>query len=184
MYKIGKTINEITTEHTWKNEYAFQRTTGPDRLIITAEKNQTRLIYNLITAAADKFDLLYILLISRTGNKPGRYQSPEPLSKNELREFLNKYENYLETDGRHHLWISSAETDDLIVYDHHNVLYAYGPVKTYSDILDQNSFKKTDTILFPVPHTHQYNRENDEEENDMIHNNEWRYFELEAGDDY
>ena len=71
---------------------------------------------------------------------------------------------------------------NLLVYDHHNVLYLYGLIDAYIEILENRGFMKTNEILFPVPHFHIYHEENDPIENEIITNYKWKYFQLVNGD--
>jgi hypothetical protein len=184
MIKLGTISIDEDKEYKYRNEYAIQKTKGPERLIISTCESYIDLAYDLIENIADKFGILYVLTVSRIDNRPGRYQLADMVNKKELEMFCTKYSKYLESDGRHHLWIASTYSNDLIVYDHHNVLYAYGDIEQYIEILEHKNFQKVNEILFPCPHTHNYNRENDITENEIISSNKWMYFPLEKSDDY
>lgn len=49
--------------------------------------------------------------------------------------FLREFRAYFESDGRHHIWVSSLQASALqasatLVYDQHDVIYAYGPLES------------------------------------------------------
>ncbi len=105
--------------------------------------------------------MLYVLVVLRDYGEPGRYQSPEPLSKLDLLEFLNRFEKFLESDGRHHLWVKSIGEPDLLVYDRHNLIYAYGSLEKFQAILTTEGLAETPSIKIPSPHVHYYNQKYD-----------------------
>ena len=45
-----------------------------------------------------------------------RYEAPNEMSRQELLDFLAEYSEFLESDGRHHLWVANPE-EGTIVYD-------------------------------------------------------------------
>ena len=176
---------ENIVEFEYKNEYAIEKTTGNDRLIISLKKGYVNMMLNLLDKNNnDKYFILYVLIVSRCDNELGRYQIANPLTYDELITFCKKYSDYLETDGRHHLWIMNYDTKDLIVYDHHNVLYAYENLESKIEILNSNGYKKVEKIKFSAPHCHCYNKENDIIENEIIKNNEWLITPLKEQDEY
>lgn len=91
---------------------------------IAASKNQFQLLFELLNDLEPPFYILYVLVVSKIGQEIGRYQSPIFETKSELTQFLNKYRDYLETDGRHHIWIGTIENNGLFVYYQHNVIFA------------------------------------------------------------
>ena len=60
--------------------------------------------------------------------------------------------------------ISAADGDHgLLVYDQHNVIFAYGPLDDFKLILESRGFHEAE-FWFPAPHAHSYLPENDDEE--------------------
>ena len=86
------------------------------------------------------FGVLYVLLVSRLDRQPGRYQTPQPLSYDELELFLYEHQGYFECDGRHHLWVSSMSGEGQFIYDNHNFIYAYDDINSYVSKLSSNCF--------------------------------------------
>ena len=169
----------------YANEYAIEKTTESERLVVSLENGQVNMMLDLLKGYDNcKYFILYVLVVSRCDNKLGRYQIENLITWEELNVFCNKYSKYLETDGRHHFWIVNYDTKDLVVYDQHNVLYVYGDIESKIKVLENNGYKKVDEINFSIPHIHCYNEENDYFENEIIKNNKWITFPLKERDEY
>jgi hypothetical protein len=80
------------------------------------------LIHKLTNQLTEPFLLLYVLVVPRGKSEPVRYQS-EPVNTEELDRFLHRYQDFLEGDARHNLWIRSSD-DGMLVFDRHNIIYA------------------------------------------------------------
>lgn len=184
LVKLGSIAPDGTeTPFRYANVYDLQRTTGPLRLVIAPEANHTGLLLALASCWHGPYGLLYVLLVSRTARLPGRYESPGVLSQPELVSFFAEHAAFLETDGRHAFWVDSPEGEGTLVYDQHNVLYAYGPIEAYETILLEQGFTRA-PVRFPSPHTHHYHPENDASEERLLGQWEWRYSPLQEDDDY
>jgi hypothetical protein len=165
------------------DNYMIEKSSAGIRLKISAKKNQVDLIYKLSDCLNPPFYVLYILIESRLGNSLGRYQSPLIESKNDLKIFLDKYKNYFESDARHHVWLGTINNSGKLIYDLHNLIFAYGPNEKYIQILKQKGFKQKD-FKIPNPHDHIFNPENDKYEDLIINHWDWVYFELKEQDKY
>ncbi|KAB1159745.1 hypothetical protein F7018_05400 [Tenacibaculum aiptasiae] len=150
---------------------------------IATSKNQIELLSDLLNDLEPPFYILYVLVVSRIGQKLGRYQSPIFETKKELTKFLNQYRKYFETDARHHIWIGTVENTGLLVYDQHNVIFAYGNVENYRNRLNKNKYKEQN-FTFPVPHGHLYHEENDKYERSILKEFDWEIFPLQENDIY
>jgi hypothetical protein len=169
--------------HDYGNVYFEQPCGNSTRLVIGPSDNHIDLIIQLAAELkGDPWFVLYVLLVPRKGNRePGRYQSAPFATHYELSSFLSAFRSFFEGDGRHHLWVGSAANDGLLVYDQHNVIFAYGPLDRFKAILDSQGFRQAD-FWFPMPHVHHYNDENDPEEERLMAEMEWTYFPLQRGD--
>lgn len=154
-----------------------------NRLKIASDTNQVDLLLDLIDCLNPSYYVLYVLIVSRLDNELGRYQSPLFESKEELADFLNEFKSYIETDARHHIWIGTLDNSGLLIYDQHNVIYAYGNIDQYKTVLNKNQYKMQ-SFGFPVPHIHYYHKENDESEKEILRVLDWGIFPLEDGDMY
>jgi len=167
----------------YENCWAVEKTTGPSRLVIAPSGRYVELLTRLTTVMPEPFGLLYVLLVPRAGGENGRYQSPAPINSAELEEFLWQYQELIERDARHHLWIMSVDNSCLLVYDNHDVIYAYGPLAEFEDILRSNGLTQCEAVSFPAPHTHRYNVEFDQQARDIMKHWEWIRFPLQESDD-
>jgi hypothetical protein len=69
-----------------------------------------------------------------------------------------------------------------LVYDKHNVIYAYGPLEQYSAILQKAAYVEEEFGL-PFPHGHYYHDVNDSKVEDLLQYWDWQYFPLQEVDD-
>jgi hypothetical protein len=169
-------------EHRYDDVWDIERTSGPERLIIGPSSDHIGVVCDLVRELPEPFGLLYVLLVSRTGLEPARYQNPYPTDRSETLGFLKTHRKYLEGDGRHHLWVMSLPASSTIVYDHHNVIYAYGPLDRFEHVLRVRGLKRG-PVQFPVPHSHNYNPEFDQAEAAMMRYWSWEKCPLQDGDD-
>jgi hypothetical protein len=91
------------------------------------------------------------------------------------------FQDYLENDGRHHFWIMAQPDYHSIIYDNHDILYAYGPLDEYRKILTSQGFSEG-VFQFPAPHHHCYNVEFDQEEARILGYWDWEHFPLQPRD--
>ena len=92
-------------------------------------------------------------------------------------------QEFLEGDGRHHLWISSPHTHDLLIYDQHDVIFAYGSIDRFEKVLDQRDFRREE-FWFPSPHTHSFPPSNVNSEDELMQYFDWQFFALQDGDEW
>lgn len=169
--------------HDYPDVWAEETTAGTDRLVIAPASRHIELIRVLTRAMPEPFWLLYVLVVSRTGREPGRYESPSPISRSELEAFVGRFESFLESDGRHHLWVGSLGESDLIVYDAHNVIYAYGRLDIFKKVLASRALVGVPRVEIPARHTHNYNRECDADEEGLLAHLDWKWSPLREQDE-
>ena len=182
-YKFGTVRDNNHVPFTYPDIYAIEKTTGPERLAIAPSTNQVEILIELARQLPEPFGILYVLLIPRgSGSTAGRYQNPAPSSRQEMESFLDRFRDYFESDGRHHIWVMSLPVSATLVYDNHNVIYAYGPRDQFKRVLTPRGFAE-EKVRFPVPHVHNYNEEYDSEEREIMTYWNWKYFPLAEYDD-
>jgi len=165
-------------EGTWQREVVG----SSERLVIGPQGGHVALLEELARTARGPFGILYVLVMSRCGRADGRYQSPVPVDETDLSAFLREFGTYFEGDGRHHLWIQSVSDSTCIVYDHHEVLYAYGDLKRLEQVLSARGLNPGQ-VAIPVPHEHKFNAQFDVEEDRIMGYWNWKAFPLAPGDD-
>jgi len=188
LFKLG-VVHPLTSDlqryahpHTWTR----QGTSGPDRLLIAPAADPVGVLVALLSALPEPITILYVLLLSRQKeNATGRYQSAPFARRADAAAFLMEYRHFLEEDGRHNVWILSAATGQpTLVYDQHDLIYAYGPLDDFTDILSTRNIRQADeTVALPMPHIHLYHHEMDRVERDILTRNSWTLFPLVEGVD-
>jgi hypothetical protein len=176
-YKFGSFSGADTVPHVYGDVWEREKTPRADRLLIAPSGGHVELLIELSRCLEEPFGILYVLVVDRSGKEEARYQSPWPVERREAEDFLRGFSRFLESDGRHHLWISSVPDRATLVYDRHNILYAYGPLELYEKVLVARGMREG-SVRFPVPHTHHYNAELDEEEDRMMSVWPWKEFPL------
>jgi hypothetical protein len=150
-------------------------------ILIAADANQIDLIKDLARILKPPFYILYVLLVPRTDNEDGRYESKPFYGYDELDVFLNTYSEYFENDGRHNIWICEINGVGRIIYDHHNLIYGYGNIEPFKEVLKGNG-NTAGEFSINHPHRHYFNEEYDEDEKEILSNNEWKRFPLQEND--
>jgi hypothetical protein len=154
-----------------------------NRFIIGPNRGHIDLMLSLAKTWDGSFFILYILLTPDSERrKPGRYQCPYPLSEKDLRIFCDKFRGFLEGDGRHHFWIASIENRGMLIYDQHDIIYAYGNLEMYKSILLQADYTER-PVNIPSPHTHHFWPENHEQGEALLEYFEWVYSPLHPYDE-
>ena len=176
--------SEELVPHDYGNVFFRQPVSGGERLVIGPSSEHVEVMLELAqTWPAREFFVLYVLLISHSGAGPGRYESPLIESFGDLQEFFRTYAEFLESDGRHHIWIGSPANEGLLVYDQHNVLFAYGNLSDYERKLASRRFTEGE-FWFPCPHSHSYPPTNTWREEELLQHFPWQHSPLQAGDEW
>lgn len=180
--KFG-TEAERPEAYAYQHVYELQRLShGEERLLIGPRRGHIELMIELIEFLHEPLRLLYILVVPRNGqNKPGRYEADSELSYDDAERLLKQFSDFFESDGRHHLWIASPD-HGTVVYDRHELLYAYGPLDRFIDVLNANGLKEG-KVTIPGPHWHAYHPEFDDAESELLSRFEWFHSSLREGDD-
>jgi hypothetical protein len=176
--KFGHVVLDEELDFTYPDVWTQQKTTGPDRLVIAPCQHQVELLIDLMAAMEGPFGLLYVLVVPRGGGVAGRYQSPNPLDANQVRSFLNQFRDFIEGDGRHTFWIASTISSSMLVYDRHNVIYAYGEIERFKQVLSRHSLEEKKSLNFPFPHVHRYHAAYDMAEAEILSWCDWVFSEL------
>jgi hypothetical protein len=165
----------------FQNKFKVEQAGPGQRLVIGPSKDHIDVMLELARSFEDKYFVLYILLVPRLEkHESGRYQSPM-LSFEEAERFCRHFKAFLEGDGRHHLWLGTVDNKGTLVYDQHNIIYAYGDLAGFSHVLTDLGFEAGD-VEIPFPHSHHCHREFDTSEDEMIEGREWTYFPLQPID--
>jgi hypothetical protein len=168
--------------HDYGDVWQEERTSAGPRLVVGPSSRRVELMRALAVSLEEPYWLLYVLVVSRTSHhEEARYQSSEPIGRGELEDFLDEYSEYLEGDGRHHLWVASPSETSTVILDNHDVLYLYGELDTFKSVLREHGLKEG-TVTIPVPHRHTYNSELDDWEDRIMAALSWKSSPLQPVD--
>ena len=181
-FKFGHSQGAETVPFFYSNIWNVEQTPAYERLVIAPSSSQIDLLLELTRVLPEPFGILYVLIASRANHERGRYQNPQPISRIEMESFLKDFRSFLEKDARHHVWVASLPGSATLVYDNHNVIYAYGPLQKFKRVLAAQAFSQG-KVTFPVPHTHNYNPMFDAEENRVLSYWQWKQFPLADSDE-
>ena len=79
--------------------------------------------------------------------------------------------------------LKSVDDLGLLVYDRHNVIYAYGDLTQFSRILTRKGLAQKTAVSLPLPHVHSYRQEYDEDCQQLLRWQDWIYSPLRQSDD-
>jgi len=181
-WKLGTVRAGEDVAWSYEPSYARQVVGGVERLVIAPGAEPVGLLRELLPLLPEPLWILYVLITPRSDAPAGRYQSATPHSRGEVLALLDRFENYLSHDGRHNLWLAAPPAGQL-VFDRHEVIYAYGPIAKISARLNEKEFAETEMIRVPVPHSHHFHEDLDGDENAMLAHWEWAQSELQETDD-
>ena len=89
---------------------------------------------------------------------------------------------FLTNDGRHDLWLHSPGSDATLVWDRHDLIYAYGPLEQFRAVLKEGLLE-AQVDGPPSPHAHMYHAEYDESERRILRYFQWSRSPLLNGDE-
>jgi hypothetical protein len=180
-YKFGW-IPDKDRKYEYQDVFAIEKTSRLERLVIAPSANQVSLMLELLRVMPEPYGILYVLVTPRSAAQPGRYQAADFKSRNDAEVFLSRFKDFFENDGRHHIWIASPPTPDTLVYDRHNVIYAYGRLPEFERVVLNRGLSKVEDVKFPSPHTHHYNEAFDRDEEVLLRYWPWLHSPLRDND--
>jgi hypothetical protein len=144
---------------------------GARRVVAGVPGGDTMIFRALTSCLEPPYFVLYVLHTPRGEGDPGRYQSPA-LSKDEFSEFLGKYADFLEADSRFDIWSHSSISGGTVVWDRHNLLFAYGPLESYEQALEALGYSHGKAGV-KFAHVHFYRSEFDASAESLLNYFEW-----------
>ncbi|MBS4022521.1 MAG: hypothetical protein KGZ79_08870 [Dethiobacter sp.] len=171
-YNYG-TLNENNEVATYENHdtWYVKEFLAVTRITVAPRTNQIKLALKIAKGFKLPLGILYMLF--RPGNdsvERGRYHSSGLLSYKDVEMFCNKFKEYFETDGRHHLWIFSAndkERKQFLIHDNHHLVHVFDDVDKIKALLKKKKFKEEE-IRVPEPHIHFSSSDNDVFESELL----------------
>lgn len=175
--KFGTLTNDGHTRHDYGNVWSLDEHATWSRLVIGPSGGHIDLLLALAKALPPPYVLLWVLKLPCTDRTPGRYESPAFESYDELATLLRRYRDYFEHDGCHHLWVFSPYAGTQLIYDNHEVIYAYGEPHPLIEVLSDAGFTQG-SVEIPSPHFHGYNPANADTEDAFFSECDWKHFPL------
>jgi hypothetical protein len=170
--KIEALVQGMPRAFAYGNVFSRQTIGGTPRLRIALDGQHDTAVRALVGRLPGPFQLLYVLHTTRTGAALGRYESPE-LSAAAVDDFVTTFGGFLCQDARHDVWVRSPDDDATIVWDRHNLIYAYGPLEPFESVLRHFGVRSGAPPPIPDPHVHHYHREWDPGEDAVLHACDW-----------
>lgn len=153
-------------------EWAREQTDGPERLRIGAGSGTIELYTALAAVLREPLFLLVVMRVPRATDEPGRWESNE-LDHAQLARFTARFGELFEDDARAQLWVGEIDGVAMLVLDEHDLIYAYGPLHSFEDVLRERSYAKGDPRV-PEPHEHRYNHQFDDLERELKQRWTWK----------
>ena len=170
MHKMERLENDIWIRFVHQRSYILEKTTGPDRLRVGIPAQSDEPVRLLLAMMPEPFVLVYVLHTPR-GAERGRYESPG-LNRAQVEAFLHEFHAYLTEDARHDLWILSPAAHITLVWDRHDILFAYGPLTSFISSLEDAGYLP-DAPSIPIPHAHLYHAEFDRQQYALLETFDW-----------
>ena len=181
MHKLGKLKGDAWVEHSFAPLMRREMTgSGGSRVAAGVPSGEDGVFSKLLLATQAPYHLLYVLHTPRGEGAAGRYQSPA-LDAPELKHFLLRYRNLLKFDSRFDLWGHSAEDQATVVWDRHNILYAYGPLDLFEAELRSLGYS-SGHVHVSFPHEHHYRSELDPLARSLLAHFDWTVSPLKPED--
>jgi len=175
-YRFGHRI-----DGDWK-PYSYPAVFESGRRIVAGVCDYDLTVFeHMVECLQPPFRLLYVLHTPRGEARPGRYQSPE-LSLAQVKTFVTQFHSLLAGDGRFDLWAYAALDEATVVWDRHNLLYAYGPLARFDSALRRMGFA-SGVPQIPGPHQHCYWPQLDPVARDLMSTFDWSYSPLRPEDE-
>ena len=177
LFKLGCLKAEVWVEHS--HSPLFER--GDRRIVATAPAGDVTVFRKLTQSLEPPLFLLYVLHTPRGEGLPGRYQSPS-LSSIDLDSFLDRFSDFLTCDSRFDLWAYSPGMQATVVWDRHNLIFAYGPLADFERCLLGLGFSHG-TPSMNFEHQHNYHAEFDSSAAAVLEYFAWSHTPLKAEDE-
>lgn len=152
------------------------------RVVFATKDGYIKLIKECLRIMPEPFSVMYVLIRPIVGVDVGRYMSEEPFSRKEMDAFLDEYGHFFEHDGRHHIYFISDDPGTFLVYDHHDMIYAYGQQENFLNLLRNKNYLEEEPIV-ENPHYHGFNHDHRVDERHLLASREWTRYDLERADD-
>ena len=181
MFKLGQLHGSEEVPLVRAAVFEREATSGPERLRIGVPPSGTNPLLILAACLEPPFTVLYLLHTPRGVPAHGRYESP-PLTREALLAFFSAYLPFFSTDARHDVWVHSFTPEATLVWDRHDILFAYGPLEQFQNVLLREGFTPGVPSI-PSPHSHHYHAAFDAQQTAVLGAFAWRHSPLRPQDE-
>lgn len=182
LMKLSSLMGDQWIRHVHAPVYHLETTpSGTPRLLATVPEGDSRIVSSLLDEMTEPLLMLYVLHTPRGEGDPGRYQSPE-LRREQVQSFLQEHWEFLASDARFDLWLHAPLSGETLVWDRHDLLYAYGNQDGFRSALEGLGFGEGIPEI-PSPHSHHYHADLDRQAAQILESFEWRHSPLRPEDE-
>ncbi len=169
-------------EHTHLPTFAIESTSAKANRLVAGlpAREACTILAALVDLVEPPYFLLYVLHTPRGEGEPGRYMSPL-IDRDSVKTFLRRFKAFLTADSRFDLWIHSRSDDTTLVWDRHNVLFAYGDLEQFSTALRARGFGCGRPSL-DFEHVHHYRAKFDTAAAELLETFDWGFSPLKPED--
>jgi hypothetical protein len=173
-FKLGRHEPGIgMVEHRYDDVCERRTILGREALVLAPATGHIDLLLRLARELKGPFRLTYVLLVPFGEFAEGRYEFEDLLDYEALERLLTLHRGFFEGDARHHLQIGTESDMPSLVYDQHDLIYAFGPVARWEQIAKEHGLRPGSPEM-PIPHSHHTRREFDLEAESLLSSNRWR----------
>lgn len=166
--------------HTHPAFFAIDKGPAGPRLRIGGAHDPGALFRMLVVPMTGPFVATYVLHTPRTDARPGRYRSPS-MTLGELRIFFERFQPFLNEDGRHDFLIEAPQEPSVVTWDRHDIITVEGNPDHAIEVLGTLDFQRGE-LTVPTPHRHMIDETRNQEETDLLTAVDWRWSELALAD--
>jgi len=153
---------------------------GGPRLRIGGAHDPGALFRMLVVPMTGPFVATYVLHTPRTDARPGRYRSPI-MNLGELRIFFERFQSFLNGDGRHDFLMEAPEEPATVLWDRHDLITIEGNLDHAMEVLTTLDFQRGE-LAVPTPHRQMIDETRNQEETDLLTAVDWHWAELSLAD--
>lgn len=167
-----------------RDAYVREQTYGVWRLAVSTGRPRMDFMLECAARYPGPFWITYVMESEGFGMEPGRYHGPTGQTITQIGYFLHQFAPFLESDGRHHIWVSCEATDGIIVYDQHDFFYLYQQLDEHESALAEAGFTNDFEYPFTEQHLHVFPPRTDGLEQELWKFWDWHYGPLALSDTF
>lgn len=182
MAKLSHLVDGEWREHGFPAVFSVDaQHAGVPRLVSAAPGGDPEVFQLLAHCLEPPFYILYVLHTPRGESQAGRYQSPL-LGIEAFDALMTRFGALFTHDARHDLWMHSPADRATVVWDRHNLVYGYGPLDRFENVLRGLGFVPG-AVSVDFVHMHHYRQEYDALSAGLLGELQWSMSPLHPSDE-